>query len=181
MARKQKLAPVQAVQPVAAAKPAKTKPNNQPGADDPLAVLRYEHRTLDSLFAQFTLRKEQPLAQRICANLTSHFKLEEGFYTEAETIPELHGRVDAAQREHGSMEDLIRSIGSLDEGEALNDQMLELQHAVEQHVRDEERAIFPTVVKSLSRHRLRELGVTLRAAKDGIVPTKPKAVAGERH
>ncbi len=184
MARKRQQGPVQGAQPMPAAKASKNKPAAQPvptgkpsknkapaqpGIDDPLAVLRYEHRTLDSLFAQFALRKDQQLAQRVCASLTSHFKLEQDFYREAETIPELHGRVDVAQREHGGMEDRIRAIASLDEGDELTDQMVELRRAVEQHVREEERAIFPAVVKTLSRQRLQELGVHLRAARDKLL------------
>lgn len=168
MARKRNPAPVPTVQPVSG-KPAKNKPGAQPGSDDPLAVLRYEHRTLDSLFAQFALRKDRRLADRVCASLRSHRKLEEGFYREAEAIPELHDRMELAQREHSGMDDLVRVIGTLKEGRALDDQMMALQQTVEQHVLDEERTIFPTVVKRLSRHQLRELGVALRTARDKLL------------
>ncbi|HLG69741.1 MAG TPA: hemerythrin domain-containing protein [Chloroflexota bacterium] len=167
MARKRPPAPTQAAQ-AAATKPAKNKAAPPRDADDPLALLRYEHRALESLFAQFGLRKERQLASRVCTNLTSHFKLEDAFYREAGSIPEIHGRVDTAIQEHGSMEDLMRAIGKLDEGDALNDEMLELQQLVEQHVREEERTIFPAVMKRLPRQELRQLGANLRAAKDKL-------------
>ena len=170
MARKRQAAPVQgAAERPAAEKPSKNKPAPARESDDPLALLRYEHRMLDSLFTQFGLRKERQLAARVCANLTSHFKLEESFYREAEAIPEIHGRVDAAKREHGGIEDQIRALALLDEGEALNEQMLALQQLVEQHVREEERAIFPAVIKRLSRHELRDLGISLRTAKEKLL------------
>ncbi len=144
-------------------------------AGDPLALLRYEHRTLDSLFSQFKLRKEHQVARRVCSHLAMHSKVEEEFYREAETIPELHGRIDTSLREHRSLEELTRAIRGLDDGDALNEQMLALQQAVEQHVREEERSVFPAVLKAVSKHRMRELGANLRATKEKLTPT------GERH
>ncbi len=169
MARKRQPTREAAAQPAATDEASKNKSAATREVDDPLALLRYEHRTLDSLFTQFGLRKERQLAERLCAALEAHFRLEQTFYAEAEAIPEIHGRVDTAVRERGAMEDQMLALVSLGEGDALNEQMLTLQRAVEQHIRDEERTIFPAVVKSLSRQRVRELGTSLRLAKTKLL------------
>ncbi|HLY67580.1 MAG TPA: hemerythrin domain-containing protein [Chloroflexota bacterium] len=141
----------------------------KPGAPDPLAVLRYEHRTLDNLFGQFEARKDHRMARRICSNIRSHSKVEEDFYRGAEAIPELHDRIDKSFKEHRLLEELTQAISPLGDGQALNELMLALQQAVEQHVREEERTVFPVVLKALSKQALRDLDMSLRAAQDNLL------------
>lgn len=158
--------------------PIKT-PVGKPGPPDPLAVLRYEHRMLDSLFGQFEARKDHRVARRICSSIVLHSKVEEDFYRDAEAIPELHDRIDKSFKDHRLLEELAEAIIPLDDGEALNDQMVELQQVVERHVREEERMVFPTVLKALSKQGLRDLDVSLRAAKDKLVdPSKVRSEPG---
>src|SRR5947207_3347639 len=74
-------------------KPPENKPNAGAGAGDPLALLRYEHRALASLFGEFAVRKDEQLARRICSQVTLHSKLEEeDLYGEAEDIPDIFDR-----------------------------------------------------------------------------------------
>lgn len=181
MAKKRQPAPVQAVPQAGASKPSKNKPVPQQGSDDPLALLRYEHRTIESLFSQFVLRKDERVAQRVCESWKAHSRLEETLYETAESSPELHGRVAVARGEHQDIEERIRSIESMAAGEDLNEAMLELQQAVDQHVREEERSLFMAVTRDSSRSQLRELGTRLRTAKDklaaGELTEEERAVA----
>ncbi len=165
MPRKTKLATASAVQSPVAKTPKKPQ---QPGGDDPLGVLLYEHRTLQNLFAQFAGRKEKPLAQRVGRALNLHFQVETALYDEADAIPELHAALEAAMRERHNCDELIKAIGPLEEGDELNEHMLDLQAAVDRLLRDEEKLIFPSVARHLSRSHLGDLGVSLRAARDKL-------------
>jgi len=86
-----------------------------------------------------------------------------------EAIPELHDQIDRSLREHRHLDELTRAIAALGDGEALNDRMLELQDALGQHVREEERSVFPAVLRAMSKQGLRELDSSLRATKDKLV------------
>jgi hypothetical protein len=132
-------------------------------------VLRYEHRTLDNLFDQFEARKDAGLARRVCSCIISHSKVEEDFYNGLEPIAELHGQVDRSLREHRQLDELTLAISTLDTGETLNERMRELQDALNQHIREEERSVFPAVLKALSKHQLRDMNASLRAAKDKLL------------
>jgi hemerythrin superfamily protein len=146
----------------------------KPGDPDPLAVLRYEHRTLDNLFAQFEARKDHRVARRICTNIVLHSKLEEDFYRGAGAIPELHDRIDKSFKDHQTLEELTQAISALEDGQALNERVLELQEAVEQHVREEERTVFPAVLKTMSKQTLRDLDANLRTTKDKLLEPSKK-------
>jgi uncharacterized protein YehS (DUF1456 family) len=135
---------------------------------DPLASLRYEHRALDGLFAQFAARKEQHLARRICTEVIQHSKLEEdAVYQEVAEIPEVFDKSGKGLEDHRRMAEMVKSIRKLEAGETLNAQMQELRVAVEQHVRDEELSIFPALRK-LSKPRLDDLAARLSTAKANL-------------
>lgn len=157
--------------------PIKPPQPGKPGPSDPLAVLKYEHRMLESLFGQFEARKDHRVARRICSSIVLHSKVEEDFYRGAEAIPELHDRIETSFKDHRLLEELTQAILPLDDGEALNDRMLELQQLVEKHVREEERTVFPAVLRALSKQGLRDLDVNLRAAKDKLLETSESASA----
>jgi hemerythrin superfamily protein len=152
----------------------------KPGPPDPLAVLRYEHRMLDNLFGQFEARKDHQVARRICSNIVLHSKVEEDFYRGAEAIPELHDRIDKSFKDHRALEELTQAISQLGDGDALNDQMRELQQAVELHVREEERTVFPVVLKALSKQAQQELDAKLRAAKEKLTETSKTPSGAKR-
>lgn len=135
---------------------------------DGLALLRYEHRALDGLFGQFALRKDEALARRICAEVIQHSRLEEdAVYPEAFEIADVLDRSRKAMADHGRMAELVESISGLTAGEALNQQMQELRDLVDQHVREEEEAIFPALRK-LSKSSLADLAAKLTTAKANL-------------
>jgi hypothetical protein len=147
------------------------KSNTQSGPDA-MGLLRYEHRALENLFSQFNERKDPQLARRICAQIELHSRLEEqDFYSEVEEIPDVFDRADKGLREHRQMDELIEAIGQLEAGEALNDGMSALREAVEQHIREEERSVFPAVARSMSKRSLAELTTRLAATKANLATT----------
>ena len=112
-------------------------------AQDAIALLKADHRTVEDLFAQFEKAsgdgKKQKLALQICAELTVHAKIEEEIF-----YPACEGKVEEdlmreAYVEHDGAKVLIAEIENGEPSDEYYDAKVKvLQEQIEHHVKEEE-------------------------------------------
>jgi hemerythrin superfamily protein len=139
---------------------------------DGFAMLEHDHREVGELFDDYEQRGDPSLARQICFELTVHGEIEEQVL-----YPELRefGDKTSEQSDHAedAHEDITRTIGRIElaEPDAVLDLMRSLRTTVENHVREEEESIFPT---------MRELGVDAEKLGRGLEAAKGEAVTRSR-
>ena len=115
-----------------------------PAKQDAIAMLKADHRKVESLFAQFEAAKsdgpKRRLAEQICMELTIHTRIEEEIF-----YPACRGKVeedvvDEAYVEHDGAKVLIAEIeaGGPD-GQFYDAQVMVLSEMIKHHVKEEER------------------------------------------
>jgi hemerythrin superfamily protein len=121
---------------------------------DACELLDADHIAVKHLFVDYArlamaapdaVADRQPIAARICAELTVHAQIEEEIFypalREAIDVPEL---LDEAEAEHRQAKALIAQIqASKRASPAVDDLVSELARAVEQHVKEERDVLFP--------------------------------------
>jgi iron-sulfur cluster repair protein YtfE (RIC family) len=161
---------------------------------DVLAMLTADHRRVEDLFARFEQSADPEVALEICRELTVHATLEEElvYPVLATKVEGGHGRAMESRHEHQEAKQLISRIeAGAAGGDDVSSLVGELQQAMQHHVEEEEREIFPmirtgaaAVVKELGDdmvHRKEELqGQMAEAREHGLSPSsvspKPPAV-----
>jgi hemerythrin superfamily protein len=137
---------------------------------DAIALLKADHRTVESLFEQFeSARKperKQQIVQKICMELTIHAELEESsFYPMVrDALPKEDDLLNEAEVEHASVKWLIAQLEAENPEDELYDaKVMVLKEYVQHHVKEEEKEMFPKIRKSaLDTH---ELGQVLQEVK----------------
>jgi hemerythrin superfamily protein len=121
-------------------------------ATDAIALLKQDHRDVAALVKKFGSARagaKQQIAERICAALTVHARIEEEiFYPAAREVLRKADQdlVNEAAVEHASVKDLIRQIESASEGDDLYEaKVTVLGEYVQHHVKEEETELFPKV------------------------------------
>ena len=121
---------------------------------DACELLDADHIAVKHLFVEYArlamaapdaVAERQPIAARICAELTVHAQIEEEIFypalREAIDAPEL---LDEAEAEHQEAKELIAQIQSSKRAHAAVDELVSLlARAVEQHVKEERDVLFP--------------------------------------
>lgn len=137
-----------------------------------LTLLRRDHKLVSDLFDEFDKKaargdeaKMKELAEKICAELTVHAKIEEEIFYPAlrEAFPEHEDSLDEAKVEHTSAKELIAKIESGQDGELFEAQVCVLGEYVRHHVK-EEHALFAKIQKS-RKADFEELGERLARRK----------------
>jgi hemerythrin superfamily protein len=121
---------------------------------DAVALLKADHRAVETLFSQFEkasgASRKQQIALKICMELKVHTQIEEEiFYPTSRDFLKDDDIVNEAIVEHQAAKDLIAQIEGMDP----SDEMFEakvtvLQEMIEHHVQEEEKEYFPQVQKS---------------------------------
>ncbi|HLQ32497.1 MAG TPA: hemerythrin domain-containing protein [Chloroflexota bacterium] len=151
---------------------------------DALNLLKQDHRTVEKLFQSWTrlsdATERHQLCRQICQELTVHSQMEEQcFYPEVRTMAGLEDMVDESLREHGHVKQLCAELESMQAGDArLSAQMGELQRAVEHHVKEEEREMFPKVRETCDQQWLLSLGLAMQQQKTQL--TQQVTMPGEQ-
>jgi hypothetical protein len=140
-----------------------------------LTLLRRDHKLVSELFEEFDKKasrsdeaKMKELAEKICAELTVHAKIEEEIFYPAlrEAFPEHEDALDEAEVEHTSVKELISKIESGEDGELFEAQVCVLGEYVRHHVK-EEHALFAKIQRS-RKIDFDELGARLAERKAGL-------------
>jgi hemerythrin superfamily protein len=143
---------------------------------DAIALLKQDHRTVESLFADFEDAEEgeqSSIAQRVCQLLTIHAQIEEEILYPAakecfEGDEEDSELVYEAEVEHGTAKELIAKIEAMSgEEEQFSATVKVLGEYIKHHVKEEEGEMFPKLKKS--ELDLSELGVKLADRKFALM------------
>ena len=145
-------------------------------AMDAIAVLKQDHRAIESLFKEFERtgekekRRRKKLVKQIVGELSMHAQIEEQVF-----YPEVLGTAKEKELTHKAMEehDLIKVLleqlkPMTPEEERFSSKVSVLIDLARDHIRDEERAMFPKVRKALTRMQLQDLGARLEEGKKAI-------------
>jgi hemerythrin superfamily protein len=119
---------------------------------DACELLDADHIAVKHLFVEYArlamaapeaAGDRQPLAQKICSELTVHAQIEEEIFypalRKAIGAPEL---LEEAKAEHQQAKELIAQIQEADAGRAMDDLVSQLARAVEHHVKEERDHLF---------------------------------------
>ncbi|MGH9281129.1 MAG: hemerythrin domain-containing protein [Acidimicrobiales bacterium] len=117
---------------------------------DPFAPLKADHRKVEGLFSQFEQTNEPDIARQICDELTVHAMVEEELVYPLLATKVGHSDSEEARAEHEEAKGLISQIEQgLRSQSDVSSLVKELQQAVQHHVEEEEREIFPKMMEAV--------------------------------
>ncbi|MEW5848138.1 MAG: hemerythrin domain-containing protein [Myxococcota bacterium] len=148
--------------------------------------LKRDHRALRDLFSEYlsTRGHELQLLREIRTRLELHSQLEEElFYPALAEVERGLERVQAAQRDHREVRELLDELSLLKpDDEAFDRTMRQLIQVVEAHVALEESALFPVARDDLGTGRLDEMGEEMELRRLTTPrPPVPPARGSEHH
>lgn len=155
---------------------ARSSPSRESDAPrDAVALLKQDHRTVETLFEQFEDAEEgeqSAIAERVCQLLTVHAQIEEEIlYPAAKQALEEEEETELvyeAEVEHGTAKDLIAKIESMSsEDESFKATVKVLSEYIKHHVKEEEGELFPKLKKT--ELDLKELGARLAERKYALM------------
>jgi len=158
---------------------------------DAIALLKADHRKVETLFEQFEKTRadtrKQAIAQEICNELKIHTMIEEEIF-----YPAFRGKIeddtlDEAYVEHDGAKVLINDVESSDPGADFYDaKVTVLSEEIKHHVHEEElpsdgmfaqcRRADVDLVALRDRMLARKKELLAKAENDGLPPAKPSAV-----
>lgn len=159
-----------------AAKPASKTAAPKPA--DAIKLLKDDHREVKRWFREYEdledEAEKQALADRICAALTVHARIEEEiFYPAARNAIDDDDLLDEAEVEHATAKQLIAEIEGMKAGDRLFDAKVRvLGEYIDHHVEEEEGEMFPE--SRDSDLDLKALGVQLAARKAELMAAASK-------
>jgi hypothetical protein len=162
-----------------------------------IALLKNDHRKVEGLFKRFndgggisgvvkritgagaSARQRRATAERICAELEVHARIEEEiFYPAVRALRDqkLGELVDESKDEHSTIKERVKAARTaLDDDEELRTRIGSLQECVDHHVREEENEMFPLLEERMPDGERAQLGRQLAASKRGSAPASRTA------
>ena len=130
-------------------------------------LLKQDHREVEDLFSKFESTGDSTIAEQICEELDLHTRVEEEV-----VYPPLRsdvqggpGMAEHAEKEHAEARQIIGRIRQTKDADHLRELVLELKHAVEEHVTEEENEVFPKMENEMGAARLEEIGAEAEELK----------------
>jgi len=127
--------------------------------DDVIAMLTADHRQVCALFQQYADTPDpylqQLIAEHVFAELALHALLEETIlYPALAELADAEGKqlVDDALQDHQRVREGIADLREMDDDAAFETRFHALRDHVEQHVEEEESAMFPQAEQALGEH-----------------------------
>jgi iron-sulfur cluster repair protein YtfE (RIC family) len=132
-----------------------------------IAVLKQDHRTVEKLFGDFEMSRDESIVATICDELDQHTDLEErivypALRSEVQGGP---GMATHAEKEHAEARQIVGRIRRTEDADHIADLVAELQQAVDEHVKEEENEVFPKMASEMAAERLEELGAEIESEK----------------
>jgi hemerythrin superfamily protein len=126
-------------------------------------VLVQDHRKLDSLMKRVEKTEDGNQCMELFAELRTallaHSQAEdEVFYARLEDDAETEELIGAARDQHQQVEDLIEELGEIEDDAAWMKRFADLEQAVDRHVQEEERQLFPRARRVFDQDTADELG-----------------------
>lgn len=141
---------------------------------DATALLRADHKEVDTLFKEYeatkSVAKKKTLVSQICTALTVHAQIEEEiFYPAVKLALKDKELIPEASVEHATLKNLIAQIEGVEpDGEIYDAKVKVLSEYVKHHVKEEQNEIFPKAKES-SKLDLVDLGAKLQERKDELL------------
>ncbi|GAA3826312.1 hemerythrin domain-containing protein [Sphaerisporangium flaviroseum] len=149
---------------------------------DVITVLTTDHREVEQMFTELeSLRgtddedRRRDLTEKVIIELVRHSVAEEAFLYPAarKFLPEGDTLADREIAEHAENERLMKELERTETSDPAFDHLLDkLIAATRKHIREEERELFPQLVKYAEAEDLHSVGKKIRAIKK-IAPTRP--------
>jgi len=143
--------------------------------DDAMTMLTADHRQVHALFQQYADTPDpylkQIIAEHVFAELALHALLEETiFYPAVAELADTEGQqlVDDALQDHQQIRELIMDLQDIADDAAFEVGFHELRDHVEQHIEEEESAMFPKAAQALGAH-LEEITALMQERKAEIL------------
>ncbi|HVE53156.1 MAG TPA: hemerythrin domain-containing protein [Ramlibacter sp.] len=138
---------------------------------DACDLLDADHIAVKHLFVEYArlamaapaaAADREPIARKICTELTVHAQIEEEiFYPALREVVDDSSLLDEAEAEHQQARELIAQIEGAQPGPALDELVATLARAIEHHVKEERDDLFPKA-RSAPDLDLDALGARLR-------------------
>jgi len=143
--------------------------------NDAIAMLQADHRQVRTLFQQYEETPDpylkQIIAEHVFAELALHALLEETIFYPALidlTLVEGTQLVDSALQAHQMVRERIADLREIDDDEAFEARFHALRDDVDQHIEEEESAMFPQAAQALGEH-LEEITALMQERKEEIL------------
>jgi iron-sulfur cluster repair protein YtfE (RIC family) len=132
-----------------------------------IEVLKHDHREVEGLFSKFESTHDPSVAEEICSELEVHTAAEEKIVYPAlrKGVEGGDKMADEAEEEHGEARQIIGRIKRTSGAEHLGDVVGELKKAIEHHVEEEEKEVFPKMDAELGTAELDSLGSQVQEFK----------------
>lgn len=153
-----------------------TPPKTASASKDAIALLKADHGTVSSLFADYektkSSNKKKALVAEICTELSVHAQIEEEiFYPAIKAALKDKVLVPEATVEHDGIKDLIAQIEGVEpDGESYDAKVKVLSEYVKHHVKEEHTEMFPKA-KATSLDMV-ELGARMAARKADLLAAR---------
>ncbi|RKH62872.1 hemerythrin domain-containing protein [Corallococcus llansteffanensis] len=146
-----------------------------------LELLKQQHEEVSKLFKKYEKladhadEERQEFFEQIADRLGAHAKIEELYFYPALKKEDTEDDLREAVEEHLVVKRLIADLISMDASdEEFDAKMKVLQENVEHHVEEEEKELFKSARKLLSKEQLEDLGIQMEEEFDTLMEGEPR-------
>ncbi|MFE8602702.1 hemerythrin domain-containing protein [Archangium violaceum] len=149
---------------------------------DAIELLKKQHREVEDLFEKFEKASEgkgeqvlMDLFARIADNLAAHATIEEKIFYPSVYVGPTADKLQEAVEEHLAVKRVIADLLDMDPSDTqFKAKMKVLQEMVEHHVEEEEKQLFKSVKKLMTKEELAILGEQMEAMFNEVIQTEPR-------
>ena len=148
---------------------------------DAIELLKQQHREVEELFEKFEKAGEgkqevmMDLFARIADNLAAHATIEEKLFYPSVYVGPTADKLQEAVEEHLAVKRVIADLLDMDPMDTqFKAKMKVLQELVEHHVEEEEKQLFKSVKKLLTKEELATLGEQMEVMFTELIQTEPR-------
>jgi hemerythrin superfamily protein len=152
---------------------------------DAIELLKRQHRFVEELFDQLEHEAEDDaeqveLVQELADNLAAHAAIEERIFYPAAYGDNTRDLLEEAVEEHLALKRVIADLIGMSPGDDYFEAKIAvLKEQVVHHVEEEEKKLFPKVVRELSPSYLEGMSVEMEALFDEMMSDDPSAYVPE--
>lgn len=144
-----------------------------------IKLLKEQHREVEELFEQFEKAKTSDtrlkLFETIADKFAVHAKIEEQYFYPETKKARTEDQLREAVEEHLQAKRIIADLLKMKpDDEQFEAKMAVLKEAIEHHVKEEEKELFPEAEKIFGTRRLEELGAIMEQEFESLIDTEPR-------
>ncbi|RKG86853.1 hemerythrin domain-containing protein [Corallococcus terminator] len=146
-----------------------------------LELLKQQHEEVSKLFKRYEKLKDhddeqrQEIFEQVADRLGAHAKIEELYFYPALKKEDTEDELREAVEEHLVVKRLIADLLDMEaDDEEFDAKMKVLQENVEHHVEEEEKELFKSARKLMTKEQLEDLGVQMEEEFDSLMEGEPR-------